>query len=217
MLLLTGLAVVAIEAWSSRSAQPQPPTRYIAIALNQVQSRHAVEEIWTEAGQPGRRRGWSVRAVGALLAVLLFAICGRIAIFYRVTKDVECSGPSALVRKPQFIVCAYTDQYRRSFLLSSPSTTASVTPASDNTPPGVLTRAHAHTSTASTASSSTAPPATSFLLFYSPSVASLSSSSPAHCARRTFVPSQTRQRPQFLPFNSLPSCSTASLYRYHTV
>ncbi|KAI4921650.1 hypothetical protein J4E90_000076 [Alternaria incomplexa] len=96
VLLLTGLAVVAIEAWSSRSAQPQPHTRYIAIALNQVQSRPAAEEIWTEAGQPGRRRGWSVRAVGALLAVLLFAICGRIAIFYRVTKDVECSGPSAL-------------------------------------------------------------------------------------------------------------------------
>ena len=92
--------MVAIEAWSSRSAQPQPHTRYIAIALNQVQSRPAAEEIWTEAGQPGRRRGWSVRAVGALLAVLLFAICGRIAIFYRVTKDVECSGPSALVRKP---------------------------------------------------------------------------------------------------------------------
>lgn len=97
VLLLTGLAIVAIEAWSSRSSQPQPPTRYIAIALNQVQSRHVAEEIWTEAGQPGRRRGWSVRAVGALLAVLLFAICGRIAIFYRVTKDVECSGPSALV------------------------------------------------------------------------------------------------------------------------
>jgi hypothetical protein len=100
VLLLTGLAVVAIEAWSSRNAQPQPPTRYIAIALNQVQSRPAAEEIWTEAGQPGRRRGWSVRAVGALLAALLFAICGRIAIFYRVTKDVECSGPSAWVRKP---------------------------------------------------------------------------------------------------------------------
>jgi hypothetical protein len=98
VLLLTGLAVVAIEAWSSRSTKPRPPTRYVAIALNNVQGRHPGEEIWTEAGQPGRRRAWSVRAVGALLAVLLFAICGRIGIFYRVMKDVECSGPSALVR-----------------------------------------------------------------------------------------------------------------------
>ncbi|KAF7575630.1 glycosyltransferase family 90 protein [Pyrenophora tritici-repentis] len=58
------------------------------------------EEIWTETGQPGRRRAWSVRAVGALLTVLLFAICGRIAIFYRVMKHVECSGPSALAFLP---------------------------------------------------------------------------------------------------------------------
>ena len=98
VLLLTGLAVVAIEAWPSRSAQPQPPTRYIAIPLSRGQARPSGEEIWTEAGHPGRRRAWSVRAVGALLAVLLFAICGRIGIFYRVMKDVECSGPSSMVR-----------------------------------------------------------------------------------------------------------------------
>ncbi|KAJ4363157.1 hypothetical protein N0V83_010277 [Neocucurbitaria cava] len=96
VLLLTGLAVVAIEAWPCRSPQPQPPTRYIAIPLSHGQDRQSGEEIWTEAGQPGRRRAWSVRAVGALLAVLLFAICGRIGIFYRVIKDVECSGPSAM-------------------------------------------------------------------------------------------------------------------------
>jgi hypothetical protein len=98
VLLLTGLAVVAIEAWGRRSAQPPPPPRYIAIPLGDAQSRRPAEEIWTEAGAPTRRRAWSVKAVGALLAVLLFAVCGRIAIFYRVTKDVECSGPSAMVR-----------------------------------------------------------------------------------------------------------------------
>ena len=98
VLLLVGLAVVAIEAWPGRHTQPQPPTRYIAIALGDGQSRPPQEEIWTEAGQPGRRRAWSVRTVGALLAVLLFAICGRIGIFYRVVKDVECSGPSTWVR-----------------------------------------------------------------------------------------------------------------------
>ncbi|KAF1946861.1 hypothetical protein EJ02DRAFT_418207 [Clathrospora elynae] len=100
VLLLTGLAVVTIEAWLSRAVQPLPPTRYIAIPLRDGQSRQPGEEIWTEAGQPGRRRAWSVRAVGALLAVLLFAICGRIAVFHGVVKDVECSGPSALAFLP---------------------------------------------------------------------------------------------------------------------
>ncbi|KAF1843528.1 glycosyltransferase family 90 protein [Cucurbitaria berberidis CBS 394.84] len=100
VLLLTGLAIVAIEAWPSRTPQPQPPTRYIAIPLSQGQTRPPREEIWTEAGQPGRRRAWSVKAVGALLAVLLFAICGRIGVFYRVMKDVECSGPSAMAFLP---------------------------------------------------------------------------------------------------------------------
>lgn len=98
VLLLTGLAVVAIEAWGYRSAQPQPPPRYVAIPLGDGNSRPPGEEIWTEAGAPIRRRAWSVKAVGALLAVLLFAVCGRIGIFYRVTKDIECSGPSAMVR-----------------------------------------------------------------------------------------------------------------------
>ncbi|KAH8729141.1 hypothetical protein GQ44DRAFT_674822 [Phaeosphaeriaceae sp. PMI808] len=96
VLLLTGLAIVAIEAWGRRSSQPIPPTRYIAIPLSAGQSRPPGEEIWTEAGAPTRRRAWSVKAVGALMAVLLFAVCGRIGIFYRVTKDVECSGPSAM-------------------------------------------------------------------------------------------------------------------------
>lgn len=107
VLLLTGLAIVAIEAWGSRPTQPQPPTRYIAIPLGDGQSRPPAEEIWTEAGAPGRRRAWSVRAVGALLAVLLLAICGRIGIFYRVMKDVECSGPSAMVRIPHAVQGLY--------------------------------------------------------------------------------------------------------------
>jgi hypothetical protein len=102
VLLLTGLAVVALEAWSSRHAQPRPPTRYVAIPLSDGQSRPPGEEIWTEAGQPGRRRAWSIKAVGTLLGVLLFAICGRLGILYRVMKDVECSGPSALVRSVSF-------------------------------------------------------------------------------------------------------------------
>jgi hypothetical protein len=100
VLLLTGLAVVAIEAWGHRTATPQLPPRYIAIPLGDGQSRPG-EEIWTEAGAPARRRAWSVKAVGALLGVLLFAICGRIGIYHRVMKDVECSGPSAMVRIPQ--------------------------------------------------------------------------------------------------------------------
>ncbi|CBX90960.1 predicted protein [Plenodomus lingam JN3] len=96
VLLLTGLVIVATEVWLSRTAQPRPPTRFVAIALSEGQRRPPGEEIWTETGQPGRRKVWTVRAVGALLTVLMFAICGRIAVFYCVMKHVECAGPSTL-------------------------------------------------------------------------------------------------------------------------
>lgn len=97
VLLLTGLLIVAVEAWPGRPHQPQLPARYVAIPLSNGHSRQHAEQHWTEAGLVGRKKSWSVKAVGALLAVLLFAICGRIGVFYRVMKDVECSGPTALV------------------------------------------------------------------------------------------------------------------------
>jgi hypothetical protein len=90
VLLLTGLAIVAIETWGCRT--PPLPPRYIAIRLEDGHGRPTGEETWTE---PVRRRAWSVK--GALSAVLLLAMCGRIAIFHRVVKDVECTGPSAIV------------------------------------------------------------------------------------------------------------------------
>ncbi|KAF1838277.1 hypothetical protein BDW02DRAFT_565094 [Decorospora gaudefroyi] len=126
VLLLTGLAVVATEAGSSRNTQPRPTARYVAIALRHGQSRPASEEIWTEAGQPGRRRAWGVRAVGALLAVLLFAICGRVAIFYRVIKDVECSGPSTLAFLP--LVAALYHSLRHPSLRQYPAWSADPRP-----------------------------------------------------------------------------------------
>ncbi|KAJ5038563.1 hypothetical protein J3E74DRAFT_423544 [Bipolaris maydis] len=112
VLLLTGLALVVVEAWSSRRRphhhqhQPLSATTYVAFALNNVQTRHPGEEIWTEAGLHAPRRPWGLRAVGALLAVLLLAICGRIAIFYRVTTHVECTGPSPLAFLP-LVVALY--------------------------------------------------------------------------------------------------------------
>lgn len=108
VLLLTGLVVVAFEAWSCQTSQPRPPTRYVAIPLSHGNSRPDGEEIWTEAGRPGRPRAWGVRTVGALLAVLLFAICGRIAILYRIVRNAECSGPSAMVREPFSAVYVFT-------------------------------------------------------------------------------------------------------------
>lgn len=94
LLLLTGVAIVAIEAWGQRTAPPHLPTRYVAIPLDDGHGRRPEEETWTEAGAPIRRRAWAVKAVGALLAALLFTMCGRIAIYYRVMRDVECRGPS---------------------------------------------------------------------------------------------------------------------------
>lgn len=206
LLLLTGLAVVAIEAWWSRGVQPQPPTRYIAIPLAHAQSRPPAEEIWTEAGQPGRRRAWTVRAVGILLGVLLFAICGRIGIFYRITKDIECSGPSTLVCTQPQNTTPPANSPSRSFLSCSRSTTASAIPASANTPPGVLTHARALLSTASTTSSSMAPPATSSPLFCSPSALSSSASSRAPSNQPTSAPLPTRRPPPSPHSSSLAFC-----------
>lgn len=129
VLLLTGLVLVAVEAWSSRRRphhhhhhhhphqhQPLSTTTYVAFALNNVQARHPGEEIWTEAGLHVPRRPWGLRAVGALLAVLLFAICGRIAIFYRVTTNVECTGPSPLVRTSSRLISTPHTKPAQAFL-----------------------------------------------------------------------------------------------------
>jgi hypothetical protein len=134
VLLLTGLAVAAIEAWGRhRNAQPQLPPRYVAIPLGDGHGRHPGEETWTEAGAPVRRRAWSVKTVGALLAVLMFAVCARIAIFYRVTKDIECAGPSAVVR-----IHTYSPTYRTALtppVVPSPRPRALPQPAPSLPPP----------------------------------------------------------------------------------
>ncbi|KAF3036520.1 hypothetical protein E8E11_005625 [Didymella keratinophila] len=100
VLLLTGLLVVAVEAWPGRPHQPQLPARYVAIPLSDGRTSQHAEQHWTEAGLIGRRKSWTVKSVGALLAVLLFAICGRIGLFYRIMRDVECTGPSAVTFLP---------------------------------------------------------------------------------------------------------------------
>jgi hypothetical protein len=208
VLLLTGLAIIALEAWGYRSAQPQPPPRYIAIPLGHGQSRPPGEELWTEAGAPVRRRAWSVKAVGALLAVLLFAVCGRIGIYYRVMKDVECSGPSAMVGTLGRNTTHYppdTDCSRSSSPSCLPSTTACAIPASASTPPGVLTHARAPTSTASSTLSTTALRGTSSPPLYSPSAASWSLSRRAPCVPPTSAPSPTPPPRLSLPSSLLVS------------
>lgn len=117
VLLLSGLLIVAVEAWPGPSHQPQLPTRYVAIPLSDGISRAHTEQHWTEAGLAARKKTWSVKAVGALLAVLLFAVCGRIGVAYAMFKDIECSGPSAMVRiVPCKKVCFLLTYARYSFL-----------------------------------------------------------------------------------------------------
>ncbi|KAF1926396.1 glycosyltransferase family 90 protein [Didymella exigua CBS 183.55] len=100
VLLLTGLLVVAAEAAPGRPHQPQLPARYVAIPLGDGHARPPAEQHWTDAGLVGRRKSWSLRAVGALLAVLLLALCGRTGLFYLTVRDVECTGPSPVAFLP---------------------------------------------------------------------------------------------------------------------
>ncbi|UPX20860.1 uncharacterized protein EKO05_0011076 [Ascochyta rabiei] len=120
VLLLTGLLLVALDAWPRRPHQPQLPARYVAIPLSDAHVRlgahahaHArasphAEQHWTEAGLVARRNASRLQAVGALLTVLLFAICSRIGVFYLVLKDVECSAPSTLAFLPLVLALCHT-------------------------------------------------------------------------------------------------------------
>lgn len=102
LLLLTGLAIVALEAWLSPNSHPRPPqpprppARIVAIALSEGQRSSCGEETWTEEWQPAIHRGPAIRAIGVCPAVLVFSICGRIAVLHRVLKDVECTVPSMM-------------------------------------------------------------------------------------------------------------------------
>ncbi|KAF1913124.1 hypothetical protein BDU57DRAFT_541794 [Ampelomyces quisqualis] len=156
VLLLTGLAVVAVEARAHRSAPPPPP-RYVAIALADGSSSSSSggstrpgEELWTEAGAPVRRRAWGVKAVGALLAVLLSAVCARIAVFHHVTTHADADHrprspldrlrnwvydsstryilPAALLSLSTFLVLVNTSALRSTYICPLANSTAATIP-----------------------------------------------------------------------------------------
>jgi hypothetical protein len=116
VLLLAGLLIAATEASTARLCPPPPsrhPPPYVAIPLRPARTHttHAplpADELWSDPAYVARRRPSTPRAVAALLAVLLLALCARLGLFYRVTKDVECSAPSALAFVPLVLALAHS-------------------------------------------------------------------------------------------------------------
>lgn len=99
VLLLAGLAVVAYEssAWAQKYRRQPQQARYVAIPLAEGNGRPSSEEPWPLEDRSLRAVLLPKRALAALLALLLLALGGRIALFHAILKDVECTGPSPIV------------------------------------------------------------------------------------------------------------------------
>lgn len=98
VLLLSGLAIIAYETWAWKNRRSTANERYVAIPLTEGNGRPSSEEAWPPEERTFRRGALSRRGLAALLVLLLFGLCGRIALFFAVMKDVACTGPTVIVR-----------------------------------------------------------------------------------------------------------------------
>ncbi|KAF1960644.1 hypothetical protein CC80DRAFT_464828 [Byssothecium circinans] len=101
VLLLAGLAVVAYETWAQKNRRPNASGRgYVAIPLAEGNGRPSSEETWPPDEYTVRRGALSRRGIAALLVALLFLLGGRIAVFWAVMREVECTGPTLIAFLP---------------------------------------------------------------------------------------------------------------------
>jgi len=98
VLLLSGLAIVAYETRAQKTRRPPTHDRYVAIPLVDPNARPSSEVLWPLDHRSLHRCGLAQRSLAALLAALLILLAARIALFYAVIKDVECSAPTLTVR-----------------------------------------------------------------------------------------------------------------------
>ncbi|ORY11304.1 hypothetical protein BCR34DRAFT_614650 [Clohesyomyces aquaticus] len=106
VLLFSGLAIVAHGTLAARNRGTHRKGRSDAIALSNGNGngngngRHGSRES-SPAGERGLARSLlDARSRAALVMLLLFTICVRVAIYQRVMKDIECAGPTALAFLP---------------------------------------------------------------------------------------------------------------------
>lgn len=99
VLLLSGLAIVAYETWALKNRRPNASDRgYVAIPLAEGNGRPSSEETWPLEERPVPRGGLTRKAIAMLLVALLFLLGARIALVWAVLREVECAGPTLLVR-----------------------------------------------------------------------------------------------------------------------
>ncbi|KAF2475770.1 uncharacterized protein BDR25DRAFT_300755 [Lindgomyces ingoldianus] len=124
VLLLSGLAIVAHGTLTVRNRIAHRKTSD-AIPLSNGygngngngNSRHMSREA-SPFGERGLARSLlDARSRAALVMLLLFTICVRVAIYQRVMKDVECAGPTALAFLPLVLAVYHAG---RDFHLQTP-------------------------------------------------------------------------------------------------
>ncbi|KAF2877603.1 hypothetical protein BDV95DRAFT_481463 [Massariosphaeria phaeospora] len=113
VLLLAGLAIVAYEACTAKTRRPALIARYVAIPLSDGNGRSS-DEILAPPQHPRVPTSLGVKALAGLVTALMFTICVRAAIYYRVMKHIECTGPSALAFLPLVLAVHHSSRYSRS-------------------------------------------------------------------------------------------------------
>ncbi|KAF2797299.1 glycosyltransferase family 90 protein [Melanomma pulvis-pyrius CBS 109.77] len=114
VLLLLGLTIVAHGALTSRNRAAHPKN-YTAIPLsnglnngsnNRPGSRDA--SPFGEERMGMQKRTLGTKALVGLLGLLLLAICARLAIYQRMTRNMECAGPTAMAFLPLVLAVCHS-------------------------------------------------------------------------------------------------------------
>ncbi|KAF2734536.1 hypothetical protein EJ04DRAFT_466374 [Polyplosphaeria fusca] len=100
LLLFSGLTILAYDAWTTPRRPSTLTNQYRLIPLDDGAGR-AVTRDPSPTGPIGARARASDSRKRLILACLLLAIiCSRLAVFWRVQRDDECTSPTALVLIP---------------------------------------------------------------------------------------------------------------------
>ncbi|KAF2264115.1 hypothetical protein CC78DRAFT_602885 [Lojkania enalia] len=128
VLFLSGLAFVASYFLASSSRQPHRKDQYLLIPLDE--SGRAVSREPSPAGQRTsifQARLLDIKTRVALAVLLLVAVCGRVGVFWRVAKDIECAGPTPLAFIP-LVLALYNVGYHLKYSNPAPRLAADLPP-----------------------------------------------------------------------------------------
>jgi hypothetical protein len=130
VLLFSGLTIIAYDAWTAAHRPLAGRSQYNLIDLDVDEGigRPLARDSSPTGPISARPRELESRKRLIAACVLLFTLCCRIAVYWRVQTHIECTSPSALVGKPWTFRCRllfFADLIRPFFPCSLHSTIAS--------------------------------------------------------------------------------------------